>query len=164
MYSEEIEALARRLGEAAVAAGAVVTTAESCTAGGIAYAITEVAGSSQWFDRGFVTYTNTSKTELLGVHEALLERHGAVSSEVVAAMCEGALARSEASIAVSVSGIAGPGGAVEGKPVGTVCLSWQCRGEAPQTERCLFLGSRRDVREQTIIRALSGLLERISLR
>ncbi len=159
-----IEEAAIRLGELAVQKGMMVATAESCTAGGISYAITEVAGSSAWFDRGFVTYTNESKQALLGVNETTLKAHGAVSLEVVAEMTAGALNRSDATISVAVSGIAGPGGAVVGKPVGTVCFSWQVRGAQPEVSLQHFSGDRHAVRQQTILFALNGLLERLQKR
>ena len=163
-YSEQIELLARRLGDAALAKGVMIATAESCTAGGIAYAITEVPGSSAWFDRGFVTYTNASKEALLGVKPETLTANGAVSLAVVEEMTQGALAHSEAQLAVAVSGIAGPGGAAVGKPVGTVCLAWQWCGEDAQSHCECFSGDRKAVREQTILFALNGLLERLLKR
>ncbi|MBO7174081.1 MAG: CinA family protein [Burkholderiaceae bacterium] len=163
-YWEKIESVAKRLGEAALRKQVVMATAESCTAGGIAYAMTEVAGSSAWFDRGFVTYTNASKEALLGVKSATLMAHGAVSLPVVEEMTAGALEQSDATLAVAVSGIAGPGGAVPGKPVGTVCMAWQWRGEAAQSRCEYFSGDRKAVREQTILYALNGLLERILMR
>lgn len=163
-YLQKIESVAERLGAEALEKGVVMVTAESCTAGGIAYAMTEVPGSSAWFDRGFVTYTNASKEALLGVKTETLLTHGAVSLPVVEQMTQGALERSDAVLAVAVSGIAGPGGAVPGKPVGTVCLAWQWKGEACQSQCEHFLGDRKAVREQTILYALNGLLERILKR
>ena len=163
-YQIQIETLARRLGQVAQEKGVMITTAESCTAGGIAYAITEVPGSSAWFDRGFVTYTNASKKDLLGVQEATLADNGAVSLPVVQEMTQGALRASDAQLAVAVSGIAGPGGAVPGKPVGTVCLAWQWRDEVAQSHCEYFSGDRKAVREQTILYALNGLLERLLKR
>jgi nicotinamide-nucleotide amidase len=138
----------------------VLATAESCTGGGVAQAITEVAGSSEWFDCGFVTYSNASKMALLKVPAAILSAHGAVSEETAAAMASGALANSRANAAVSTTGIAGPGGAVPGKPVGTVCFGWAV-GDAVDTEQVLFSGDRRAVREQTVLYALQGLLNRL---
>ncbi|MGL5708185.1 MAG: nicotinamide-nucleotide amidohydrolase family protein, partial [Aeromonas sp.] len=116
----EIEHLAIELGRALGQRGWLAATSESCTGGGVASAITDIAGSSGWFDRGFVTYTNEAKQQMLGVSSESLERHGAVSEAVVLEMARGALAHSSASISVAISGIAGPGGATEGKPVGTV--------------------------------------------
>lgn len=154
---DAIDSLALRLGEALQAAGAQVTTAESCTGGGIAEAITRIAGSSAWFEAGFVTYSNRQKTLQLGVPEALFEQVGAVSEEVVTAMARGAQRRAGARFAVAVSGIAGPGGAVPGKPVGTVWLAW-VDGEKLRTERQVFAGDRAAVRQQTQVRALEVLL------
>jgi len=152
-----IDNLASRLGAALQAAGAQVTTAESCTGGGIAEAITRIAGSSAWFEAGFVTYSNRQKIAQLGVPEALFEQVGAVSEEVVTAMVRGAQQRAAARFAVAVSGIAGPGGAVPGKPVGTVWLAW-ADGEKLRTERQVFAGDRAAVRHQTQVRALEVLL------
>ena len=134
-----------------------VATAESCTGGLIAAACTAVAGSSAWFERGFVTYSNESKHELLGVPKSLLERHGAVSEPVALAMAEGALARARAELAVAVTGIAGPGGAVAGKPVGTVWLAWARRGGPAQARRLQLAGDRAAVRAQTVRGALQQL-------
>jgi nicotinamide-nucleotide amidase len=115
---------AQRVGDLLHAQRAWLTTAESCTAGGVAYAVTQIAGSSAWFDRGFVTYTNAAKTALLGVPERLLDAHGAVSEPVARAMAGGALVASGAQVAVAITGIAGPGGGSPAKPVGTVCFAW----------------------------------------
>ena len=149
--------LACQAGRALQAKGLLLTTAESCTGGGVAQAITEVAGSTGWFDCGFVTYSNASKTELLDVSAALIAQLGTVSEEVAAAMAKGALANSNAHIALSTTGIAGPTGAVPGKPVGTVCFGW-ASADATRTERLVFSGDRQSVREQTVIHALQGLL------
>jgi nicotinamide-nucleotide amidase len=154
---EQVFALATDVGRQLQARGLLLATAESCTGGGVAQAVTEVAGSSGWFDCGLVTYSNRAKMELLNVPEALLAQHGAVSEEVAAAMAQGALGRSEAGVALSTTGIAGPGGAVPGKPVGTVCFAW-ASNDAVHTERVVFSGDRRAVREQTVIHALQGLL------
>lgn len=158
--NEKIRSLAASLGEKARAAGAVMVTAESCTAGGIAYAITEVPGSSAWFSRGFVTYAVEAKEEMLGVPRALIEEKGVVSEPVASAMARGALERSGADLSVAVTGIAGPGGAEPGKPVGTVCFGYGgrgARGVELRTETLHFAGDRRSVREQTIGAALAGL-------
>ncbi|MFO1270848.1 MAG: CinA family protein [Rubrivivax sp.] len=135
-----------------------MAAAESCTGGLIAAACTSVAGSSDWFERGFVTYSNEAKTELLGVPVALLAAHGAVSEPVARAMAEGALARAPVQLAVAVTGIAGPGGAVPGKPVGTVWMAWGGAGRV-QTERLQLDGDRAAVREATAAAALRRLLE-----
>ena len=147
------------LGDALRARGTMLATAESCTGGLIAAACTAVAGSSDWFERGFVTYSNAAKTELLGVDAALIQAFGAVSAEVARAMAEGALAHSKAGIAVAVTGIAGPGGAVPGKPVGTVWFALARRGETTVAERLQLGGARTAVREQTVAHALKRLLE-----
>jgi len=138
----------------------MLCTAESCTGGLIAAACTDRAGSSDWFERGVVSYSNAAKTELLGVPAALIEAHGAVSEPVARAMAEGALARSHAQWALAVTGVAGPGGGSLAKPVGTVWLAWA--GPAGvQAEHRLFSGDRAAVRQATARRALEGLLERI---
>ena len=139
--------------------GLKIATAESCTGGLIAAACTAVAGSSDWFERGFVTYSNEAKAELLGVPMALIQAHGAVSAEVARAMAQGALAHSHAELAVAVTGIAGPGGAVPGKPVGTVWLAIARTGSDAQAELLMLDGDRAAVREQTVHRALLRLLE-----
>lgn len=135
----------------------LLVTAESCTGGGVAQAITEIAGSSEWFDCGFIAYSNASKTEMLDVSAALIAQHGTVSEEVAAAMATGALANSNAHVSLATTGIAGPGGAVPGKPVGTVCFAW-AKGDNVHTERLVFSGDRQAVREQTVVHALEGLL------
>ncbi len=149
--------LAGQLGEALRARGWQVTSAESCTGGGIAEAITRIAGSSAWFEAGYVTYSNRQKSLQLGVPEALFAEVGAVSREVVEAMARGAAQRSGARLAVAVSGIAGPGGGSPDKPVGIVWLAW-LDGEACYSERCCFAGDRQAVRAQSVERALRGLL------
>lgn len=154
---ELFENIATQLGQIALAKNAVIATAESCTAGGIACAITQVAGSSEWFDRGFVTYSNQSKEDLLGVRHETLASFDAVSEQAAKEMVAGALARSEANVAVAVTGIAGPGGAVAGKPVGTVYIAWGRKGENPIVERHQFDGDRQAVRESTVKTALEGL-------
>jgi nicotinamide-nucleotide amidase len=140
--------------------GLKLTTAESCTGGLIAAACTAVAGSSDWFERGFVTYSNDAKAELLGVDVAMIRAHGAVSAEIAQAMAEGALARSPADLAAAVTGIAGPGGAAPGKPVGTVWLAVARRGEATSTELLRLSGDRAAIREQTVQHALQRLIAR----
>ncbi len=134
-----------------------MATAESCTGGLIAATCTSVAGSSDWFERGYVSYSNEAKVEALGVDAALIAAHGAVSEAVARAMAEGALARSRAELAVAVTGIAGPGGAVPGKPVGTVWFGLAQRGASTFTECRLFGGDRGAVREQTVQCALDLL-------
>ena len=155
--STDINELAAQVGRALQDKGLLLVTAESCTGGGVSQAITEIAGSTGWFDCGFVCYSNASKTELLEVPAALIAQFGSVSEEVAAAMAQGALANSNAHIAVSTTGIAGPTGAVPGKPVGTVCFGWT-RGDSTYTERLVFSGDRQSVREQTVVHSLQGLL------
>ena len=136
----------------------MLATAESCTGGWIAEAVTMVPGSSDWFERGFVTYTYISKREMLSVKEATLENRGAVSEEVVREMAQGALARSHAQVAVAVSGVAGPGGGTPEKPVGTVCFAWGMKDGKPRSETMRFSGDRESVRRQSVEHALKGVL------
>jgi len=152
-------ALVHRLADTLRTRGQRLCTAESCTGGLIAATCTELAGSSDWFERGFVTYSNAAKSELLGVPAALIDAHGAVSEAVARAMVSGALAHSHAEHAVAVTGVAGPGGGTAAKPVGLVWLAWA--GPAGvQAERRLFGGDRAAVRQATVVCALHGLLER----
>ncbi|MDH5539875.1 MAG: CinA family protein [Rhizobacter sp.] len=155
----DVPRLVLALGEALRARGARLATAESCTGGLIAAACTAVAGASDWFERGFVTYSNEAKTEMLGVDAGLIDTRGAVSAEVACAMAAGALTRSRAQIAVAVTGIAGPGGATPGKPVGTVWLALAQRGSAAQAELLLLSGDRAAVRDRTVQIALQRLLD-----
>lgn len=154
----DFDALAARVAAALEQSGAVLATAESCTGGGIAQVVTSRAGSSAWFDRGYVTYSNQAKRDMLGVSESALASHGAVSEPVVAAMAEGAL-RGSATVAVAVSGIAGPGGATPTKPVGTVCIAWAKRAEPARTITRQYPGGRAAVRDQAIVEALEGVID-----
>jgi nicotinamide-nucleotide amidase len=153
-----VEPLVQPLAAALVAHGRRLATAESCTGGLVAAACTAVAGSSAWFERGFVTYSNEAKTELLGVPAALIAAHGAVSEPVARAMATGALARSHADVAIAVTGIAGPGGATPGKPVGTVWLAWAQRDGAGGARHLHFAGDRAAVRAATAAEALRQAL------
>ena len=153
------QALLLQLSSALTAQNKTLVTAESCTGGGVAYTVTGLPGSSGWFERGFVTYSNLAKQEQLGVAEGLITRFGAVSEEVAAAMAQGALQHSAADISVAVTGIAGPGGGSEEKPVGTVCFGWSVRGGATTTARIAFDGDRQQVRERSILTALQGLAD-----
>ena len=153
----ELRELAEQIGEVLKQKRWLLATAESVTGGGISQAITDIAGSSEWFDCGFVTYSNSSKTEFLDVPAALIAQFGAVSEEVAGAMAKGALANTDAHITLSTTGIAGPTGAVPGKPVGTVCFGW-AYGTSVCTERLVFQGDRHAVRLQTAEHALKGLL------
>lgn len=159
-----MSAAARRIEQAAAALGAalksqhlVLATAESCTAGGIGYAVTLIPGSSGWFDRGYVTYSNESKMQMLGVSAAYLRDFGAVSEPVARAMAMGALSPGAANAAIAVTGVAGPDGGSAAKPVGTVCFAWALRRESVpwvRTETRHFSGGRANVRTQSIIVAL----------
>jgi len=157
LVNDDQLALLSTLAERLRGRGWMLAAAESCTGGLIAAACTELAGSSDWFERGFVTYSNAAKTELLGVDAALIAAHGAVSEPVARAMAEGALARSRAQLAVAVTGIAGPGGAVPGKPVGTVWLALAGAGAPTQATRLQLQGDRAAVRRQTVRHALQAL-------
>ena len=150
--------LAERVGKALKSRGLMLVTAESCTGGWIAQAVTMVPGSSEWFERGYVTYTYISKREMLGVTEATLAAHGAVAEEVVREMAEGALERSHAQVAVAVSGIAGPAGGTPGKPVGTVCFAWTGKETASRAQTVRFQGDRDAVRRRSVEHALEGVL------
>ncbi len=150
--------LAQKVGETLLAKGMKLATAESCTGGWVAQAVTAVPGSSGWFDCGFVSYSNTAKQKMLGVDLAVLETRGAVSESVVAQMAEGALRNSDADIAVAISGIAGPGGGTEDKPVGTVWLAWAIEGHPTVTCLSFFNGDRDEIRQQAVEQALEGVM------
>lgn len=152
-----IESLARRAGDALMRRGWTVATAESCTGGWIAKALTDIAGSSAWFGTGFVTYSNAAKTSLLAVPDETLATHGAVSEPVVVAMAEQARRRGGADVAVSVSGIAGPGGGTAAKPVGTVWFAWAGPGGVAAEQR-RFDGDRDAVRRRSVAHALEGVI------
>ena len=155
---KELEAVASKLGRALQVRGWRLAVAESCTGGWIAKALTDVAGSSQWFEGGVVSYSNAAKTELLGVPADVLAAHGAVSEHTVRAMVDGARRRFGADLAVAVSGIAGPGGGTQDKPVGTVHLAWAAPTGIVAARR-IFAGSRDSVRRQTVALALERLIE-----
>jgi len=163
--NDNTAALVGRLADALRSHHAMLATAESCTGGLIAGACTDLAGSSDWFERGFVTYSNAAKNELLGVDEALLAAHGAVSEPVARAMAAGALQRSHAQWAVAVTGVAGPGGGSADKPVGTVWLAWAWRSTlgdvTTDAVRQQFAGDRAAVRAATVVCALEGVLRRL---
>ncbi len=154
----ELQRLSVDAGAALKAAGAVLATAESCTGGWVAEIVTATAGSSAWFDCGFVTYSNAAKQRMLGVAEATLKAHGAVSEPVALEMARGALAHSDATAALSITGIAGPGGAVPGKPVGTVCFGWALADGRIRSETRHFDGDREAVRRQSACHTLTVLL------
>lgn len=150
--------LAVKLGQALKRRGWTLVTAESCTGGWVSEAVTMVPGSSEWFERGFITYTNVAKEEMLGVEAATLQVHGAVSEQTVRQMVGGALARSHADVALAVSGVAGPTGGSPLKPVGTVCLAWGVRDAEPTAVTHHFAGDREAVRRQSVIEVLEGVL------
>ena len=155
-----LEALAAEVGTLLLANGQRLITAESCTGGWVAQALTAIAGSSEWFERGFVTYSNEAKQEMLGVTPELLAAQGAVSEATAAAMATGALRHSHADWAVAITGIAGPTGGSPGKPVGTVCFAWADNTGGCATETCQFAGDRREIRAKSVAHALNGVLER----
>jgi nicotinamide-nucleotide amidase len=159
MDSELLE-LSEAVGAACRTRGLTIATAESCTGGWAAQVITHTAGSSAWFERGFVSYANAAKVEMLGVNPATLEKHGAVSLEAAGEMAAGALQNSKALISLAITGIAGPTGGSPDKPVGTVCFAWCVRDETPSCEHRLFFGDREAVRRQSVMHALAGLIER----
>ncbi len=150
--------LAEALGQALLERRQMVAIAESCTGGWVAQVLTSVAGSSAWFERGFVTYSNTAKREMLGVPATTLARHGAVSEQTARAMAQGALNASHADVAVAITGIAGPGGGSPDKPVGTVCFAWAARKLPVHSSTAHFAGDRQAVRAQAVMVALDGLL------
>ncbi len=156
--SDNAQALTRQLAERLLAKGQMLVAAESCTGGMIAATCTDLAGSSAWFERGFVTYSNASKTELLGVPAALIAEYGAVSEPVVRAMAQGALQHSHAQVAVAVTGVAGPGGGSAGKPVGSVWFGWATPAGVV-TQLCQFEGDRHQVRQASVQHAMQRLAE-----
>lgn len=156
-----MKGLAESLGRALKARNAWLVTAESCTGGWAAEAVTAIAGSSAWFERGFVTYSNAAKEEMLGVRAQTLAHEGAVSEETAREMALGALAHSRATLALAITGIAGPAGGTPAKPVGTVCFAWASRSGALRSETRHFSGDREAVRRQSVERALAGALEHL---
>jgi nicotinamide-nucleotide amidase len=156
---DDITVIAQQMGRACKRRKVIVVTAESCTGGGVAAAITRISGSAKWFDRGFVTYHNDAKKKMLGVKQRTLKEHGAVSEPVARQMAEGAIRNSLADVSVSVTGIAGPTGGVPGKPVGTVWFAWGVRGGPTQSRRFRFKGDRYEVRRQAVAMALQGIID-----
>jgi nicotinamide-nucleotide amidase len=166
--TERLDGLATELGRRLAAEGLTLATAESCTGGWVAKVVTDVAGSSEWFDRGFVTYSDLAKQEMLGVSAAALEAHGAVSEAVVREMALGVLAHSRAQLSLAISGVAGPAGGSEEKPVGTVWFAWAWAEVAAEgaetpprvwTQLVRFAGNREEIRHQSVRVALERLLE-----
>jgi len=157
-----MEALAAQVGAALKSHGWTLVTAESCTGGGVAQAITEVPDCSKWFERGFITYSNLAKQQILGVSEDTLVQHGAVSEATVREMVQGALAHSESQVALAVSGIAGPGGGTTDKPVGTVWFAWGIKRGETLASMHLLTGNRAEVRAKAVYVSLQGVLELLS--
>ena len=159
-----IEDIAGRVATALKTRGAVLVTAESCTGGWVAQALTAIAGSSSWFDRGFVTYSNEAKQEMLGVRGETLAEHGAVSEETAAEMARGALQKSRGTMSLAITGIAGPGGGTPAKPVGTVCFAWATKAGLERAETKHFTGDREAVRRQSVEYSLACALELLDAR
>jgi len=159
MASDTLTTLATLVGAKLKAQGVMFAAAESCTGGWVAQTVTAIAGSSGWFDRGFVTYSDAAKQEMLGVSARTLAAHGAVSEETAREMATGALAHSRAQVAVAITGVAGPGGGSLEKPVGMVCFAWAVKDRAPGAQTRQFKGNRESVRRQSVIFALQGTLE-----
>ena len=159
--NEELLQLARELGDRLCARGWMLATAESCTGGWVGELVTSLAGSSHWYERGFITYANAAKIEMLGVPEEVLATHGAVSEETAMAMAAGALARSHAQATLAISGIAGPGGGTPQKPVGLVCYGWALADGTLLSSTCRLDGDREEIRSRAVAAALRGLIELI---
>lgn len=155
----DINEISVRVGEALQLRGALLVTAESCTGGWVGQVLTSIPGSSLWYERGFITYSNLSKREMLGVNPDTLKEFGAVSVEVAREMARGAIRHSRADVALSITGIAGPGGGSPEKPVGTVCFGWALGAGRVESAIRLFAGGREAVRLQAVQASLTGLLE-----
>jgi len=155
-----LKELAAKVGDRLLSRNETLVTAESCTGGWVSMLVTSIAGSSAWFDRGFVTYSNEAKQEILAVDKLVIEIHGAVSEEVARHMVQGAVEHSQAQAGLSVTGIAGPGGGTVEKPVGTVCFGWLVDGQC-ETETCYFSGDREQIREQSVRHVLTGMLAQL---
>lgn len=157
---KELLLLSQQLGDLLQAVGLLMVTAESCTGGWIGQMITAVPGSSAWYDRGFITYSNLAKQQMLGVQPVTLARHGAVSEQIAREMALGAIKMSQAQVAVAVTGIAGPEGGSQEKPVGTVCFAWVIKNQLTRSQTCLFMGDREAIRRQSVA---TGLVKSIEL-
>lgn len=155
----ELDTLARAVSHELKRQGLMLVTAESCTGGWMAQIMTSIAGSSEWFERGFVAYTNLAKREMLGVKTTILSRYGAVSEQTARAMAEGALAHSHAQVAIAITGVAGPSGGTPEKPVGTVCFAWAGKKRDTLTRKQVYSGDRESVRRQSVATALQGILD-----
>ncbi|HRK79755.1 MAG TPA: CinA family protein [Thiobacillus sp.] len=156
---EELHQLAAELGDKLRARSWMLATAESCTGGWVGQLLTALPGSSQWYERGFITYANAAKTEMLGVPAELIEAHGAVSEEIASAMAAGALAHSHAQATLAISGIAGPGGGTPQKPVGLVCYGWALADGTVMSSTCRLDGDREEIRSRAVAAALRGLID-----
>jgi len=156
---EELHQLAHELGGMLLARGWMVATAESCTGGWVGQLLTAIPGSSAWYERGFITYANAAKQEMLGVSAEILETHGAVSEETASAMAAGALAHSHAQATLAISGIAGPGGGTPQKPVGLVCYGWALADGTRMSSTCRLDGDREEIRSRAVAAAMRGLIE-----
>lgn len=156
---EELHQLARELADKLLARGWMLASAESCTGGWVGQLLTSLPGSSQWYERGFITYANAAKIEMLGVPEATLATHGAVSEETARAMATGALTHSHAHAALAISGIAGPDGGTPQKPVGLVCYGWALADGTAMSSTCRLSGDREEIRSRAVAAALRGLIE-----
>ena len=159
MVTDELSSLSALVGDRLRAERMLLATAESCTGGWVAQQLTSIAGSSEWFERGYVTYSDAAKMEMLHVKASTLQAHGAVSEQVAREMAAGALAGSHAQITVAVTGVAGPGGGSADKPVGTVCFAWARTNRKVTSETRHFTGNRESVRSQSVIAALQGVLD-----
>ena len=155
----ELYQLAETVGQSLTRHGKMLASAESCTGGWVGMVITAVPGSSAWFERGFITYTNQAKQDMLGVQDATLATHGAVSEATVLEMARGALSHSHAHIALAISGIAGPGGGTPKKPVGTVCIAWAMQDGTQHATTCKLNGDREEIRARAVAAALRGVIE-----
>lgn len=160
----ELETLSVAVGQALSARKCLLTCAESCTGGWVAEVVTATAGSSAWFERGFVTYSNAAKMDMLGVSASTLAKHGAVSEAVASEMATGALRHSQAQVSLAISGIAGPGGGSAEKPVGTVCFAWGIKSPELHSHSltCHFSGTRHEIRRAAVIKALQGVLDQLA--
>jgi nicotinamide-nucleotide amidase len=156
---EELHQLATALADKLLARGWMLATAESCTGGWVGQLLTSLAGSSQWYERGFITYANAAKIEMLGVPAATIEAHGAISEETASAMAAGALTHSHAQAALAISGIAGPGGGTPQKPVGLVCYGWALQDGTLISSTCRLDGGREEIRSRAVAAALRGLID-----
>jgi len=159
---EELHQLAGELGEILRARDWMLATAESCTGGWVGQLVTALPGCSLWYERGFITYANAAKIEMLGVPAAIIDEHGAVSEQTASAMAAGALAHSHAQVALAISGIAGPGGGTRQKPVGLVCYGWALADGTVMSSTCRLDGDREEIRSRAVAAALRGLIELIN--